>query len=220
MVRVSGDRQTPRGRATQPGFQIGGRRVGSRLRRVGLWLEANSGTGVKLELNAGTLRWIPPRTQNAHGRKSSLNARSSASCVARARESTVASVFQIQHFWPHGAMCVFFSDAKAANPSFEATESTVAFFLRRGVLLRSADAATRRAFRPGAPHGTALIDLFVDGAGLFDSAAGATSVYATMGEFPFWFRETEAAWVKLASFPDESVAVMGLPCGRSPNTRK
>ena len=59
----------------------------------------------------------------------------------------------------------------------------------------------------------ALIDLFVDGAGLFERGqrSGAVSVYATCSNLPWWFRETEAAWAKLSSFPDEAVRVMGVP---------
>ena len=77
---------------------------------------------------------------------------------------------------------------------------------------RSASVATRTPYVRGEP--TALVDLFVDEAGLFGDqsrSCGATQVYATLAEFPFWFRERNAAWVKLAALPRAAFEVVAMP---------
>ena len=78
--------------------------------------------------------------------------------------------------------------------------------------VRSASVATRTLYLRG--ESSASIDLFVDEAGLFSEqsrSAGATQVYATLGEFPWWFRELTHAWVKVAALPKEAVGVVGMP---------
>jgi len=79
--------------------------------------------------------------------------------------------------------------------------------------LRSAQPALRSRYLCRADR-TACVDLFVDDASLFGSRAvtsGATQVYATLGEFPLWFREKGPAWVKLAALPREAIGVVGMP---------